>query len=498
MWRDEAGVALIYALFAVLILAGMSTVFAARAISESRATASNRDREAAVHVAEAGAEELIDRINVEETRTVKVITEGPPHDDPAGTIDDHTLPVPSGMTEDEWVTALAESHYQRDSGSAVTTEVGQAYAVRPLDGSGQATPVVYAVGFVPGVDTDPSTAGIQTRDRQVRVLRMQIARRYFQPDKALQTDGNLEFGGNAEIISPGCDPSLPTEEDCNADVHANGDVTVSGGSQEIQGALTASGTISGSPNTAVGSPTGGEEIQETPEVHARDFYDRQNVTFNTDPETGQTPKWWDLCPDGTIRPKSTAGPCQSSTVEAQPIGNQHTEFLGWRFKNGQWQAKAVESGVFYVYQTRASISGSAGSDHRAVSVFVEYAVPAASSLDRSGSLELSGNPKLTAAYPDVLFVLDRDLDMQGNVNQSSCDGADSAAIRSGLIAVGEQLKTQGTVDVQGAVLVQDLYDWDDLVQRTNDGIGGTMCLQFDENLDIDLPGKVTIEFWNEL
>jgi hypothetical protein len=64
--------------------------------------------------------------------------------------------------------------------------------------------------------------------------------------------------------------------------------------------------------------------------------------------------------------------------------------------------------------------------------------------------------------------------------------------------VGEQLKTMGSVELRGAIVVQDRADDHNLVKRNNDGVQGTMCLEYDETLDVDFTGVWVITYWNEL
>lgn len=487
MWRErfdrEDGVALIYVLFATVIISGLVVVFMSRVLFETRSTAEARDFEAAVHVAEAGAEELFGVINAEDESNKYVTT------DPA-TGAEHKLAASDD--EESWAIALAEAAAADGANNLVTTDGGQGYGIRPLDADTlEALDIVYGVGFVPSVDAD---------NRRVRVVKMQIARRYFSPDHALLTGGNLKLGGNAEIRAPGCDTADP--DTCNADVHANGNVDVSGSSHLIQGDLTASGSITGSPTTEGGTSAGGEEEEPLPSVRARDFYNRE-ATYNTDPQTGDPVEWYDLCDDGVIREPSTE-PCTGTVV--WPTGDGSTSFLGWKFQSGTntWKATDVEAGVFYVHHADADVRGSAGNLQRAVSILLETDD---ASPGNSGSLQMSGNPNLVSALPDTLFVTDRDLKLKGTsnggqVDDETCDpdtDPDCDEQRyTGFMFVREQVDVSGTVHLEGALIAEDDEDLHGLVTRSTAGINGTMVLKYDDDLKIDLTGRVTIEFWNEL
>lgn len=480
MWREriarEDGVALIYVLFATMLISGLVVVFMSRILFENRSTAEARDFESAIHVGEAGAEALFGEMNSRGETNKYVTTDGSgnPH-------------VLNSSDEEQWAITQARN----DPGGLVATADGQAYGIRPEDGSGNALDIVFGVGFVPSMGAPNET---------VRVVKMQVARRHFSPDHAMLTGGSLTLGGNAEILAPGCDTTQP--DTCNADVHANGDVDVTGSAHTVQGDLTATGTISGSPNTEGGTPSGGEQEEPVPHIEARDFYNR-DVTYNADPG-GQTVDWYDLCPGGTVREPSSS-PCTGTQIWPTSTDTS-TKFRGWSFKNGTntWQAKHVEAGIFYVYRADASVTGSAvgsdGESKRAVTILVETDD---TNPTKTGSLQMGGNPDLVAALPDTLFIVDRDIKLKGTAGggNKTCDPDVETCDEqryTGFVSATEQLDVSGTVYLTGSMISEDAEDLHGLVTRNTAGINGTMNLDYDDDLKIDLTGRVTIEFWNEL
>lgn len=504
--REQDGVALIFALFAVLVIGGLVVLMVAQAVNESGFSRTSRDFESAIHVAEAGADEVIARINDEgEDLASQVITDGT---DPVnGRSGRHMYTPPTGLSDDDlqeweenWATQLALA----DTGDVVRTGRGDAYGIRPCldtDGDGscdEAMKSVFGVGFVPAYD--------HPRVR-TRVVKLQFDRRFFTPLFALHTGGNLDFGGNAAITTSGCDPSAPTPETCDANVHANGDLSTSGSAHEIQGGVTVSGTISGSVN-ATGGSSSGEDPQDVPPIQARDFYNRPGP-YNPDPG-GDPVNWYDLCPDATVREPSTSGPCTGTQIWPDPA-SPSTRFRGWSPKKSPttgkvtvWEApNGVSAGIFYVYHSDAAINGTAGTTTRAVTVLVEVDGTDATTKAASGALQVTGNPTMSSALPDVQFIVDRDLMMKGrSAGGSPCDPTTTTCppdqSYSGFISVREQVDVSGTVRLVGAISVEDVEDVHKLVQRTNDGVNGTMILDYDDTLNVDLVGAVTVEFFNEL
>jgi hypothetical protein len=480
--RDEAGAAMITALLAVVILAGLTVVFVGRSTAETRASGFSRDHETTIHAAEASADIVIAEVSAD-----------PEHvsEDRDGVV----VQVPSAtMTqaeEKQWALDLLPA-MEPVSGAAatswLTTDVGEAYAVRPLNAAGdEPLSVIYAVGAVPSFDhANPRT----------RVIKLQIDKTDWFPDFAILTDSVLTFGGNAAIIAPACDTSTPEKalETCYADVHTNQNFTNPGSASVIQGQVSAAQGVCPSGVTATNGcvdSTDGVETKPIPVFTARDFYNRDDIDYNADPE-GQIVEWFDLCPNQTIRRPSPNGPCDPAADQVWPDGAS-TSFRGWRWQAGMWKASSIQAGIFYVYHADASVTGSAGTAQRAVSILVEKN-PA--NPTKSGSLDISGNPQTQAALEDVLFVADHDFDIQGTPSGGTC--AEIPAGMSGFIGVGEQLKTQGTVSLRGAIIVRDESDIHGLVQRSNQGIGGTMCLEFDRNLAINFTGRWVVTFWNEL
>jgi hypothetical protein len=483
-FQQQDGVALITALLAVIILAGLASVFVARAIAETRASGTSQRWETTIHTGEAAADVQIAALNASDTH----VTE-----DLVGPV---TMPDSARVDEDAeetWALGLLDD--MRGTDAWVEDELGESYAVRPRgstfddDGNPITGPldVIYAVGATPGFGEPRAT---------VRVMKLQVAQDAFVPQFALLTNGALKFGGNAAIVHPDCVLSQP--ETCIADVHTNSTATNPGTSSTIHGQLSVAGGTCPSVTAVNGCVADGVQPMEIPEFSARGFYLRDADVLNNDP-SGQDVEWLDLCPDGTVKSPAAGGPCTGTQLWPNPSNPDAGSFLrGWEWRPSQntWRASALQAGVFYVHHADAQVTGSSGTDQRAVSILVS-SDPANPS--GSGSLEISGNPKLQAALSDVLFITDRDLDMAGNATGGTGDACgNSGSTFSGFIGVGEQLDVAGTVNLRGAAIVRDADDLHNLVKRNNASIQGTMCLEYDDNLAVDLTGIWVVTFWNEL
>ena len=487
--NDESGVALVMALLGVVILSGLAVVFVSRATTETRAAAFSQNHESAIHVAEAAADRLI-AIMADDPDHVTLDSEGEPITLEATFADED---AESRWAGDLWRNGRIRSEdlTEVSEGWLGRNVEGEAYAVRPLsnevddDGDPLPADVIYAVSAVPSFE-HPRAA--------FRVLKLQVAQAAFTPEFAFLTDGQFTFGGNAAIIARDCDPANPTPEDCYADVHTNQGYSQSGTSSEIQGAISTSGASCPAGSTALLGCTAGAEEQSIPDITARARYLHSGIQ-QVDPNPSTVVRWYDLCPNGDVRLPPAVGttPCTGPVVWTSTGGN--TQHRGWRFQASQneWQASSVEAGVFYVYQADASINGSAGTGQRAVSVIVERD-PA--NPTRSGSLRVTGNPKIQSAMEGLLLLAESDLSLNGTAAAGDC--GENPPAYSGLMYAGEQFNSQGTVELRGAVLVADKTDDHNLVKRNTASVSGTMCLEFDADLSFDLRGQWVVTFWNEL
>lgn len=462
---DESGVALVAALLAVVILTGLAIVFVATAVSTSRSTAFSRDFEIAVHVAEAGADEIISRVNWEKDY-VTTDSDGNEHE---LDLDDH----PDAETQREWVLEQVRGDPDPESLMLVTGVSGAGFGIRPLDpDTGEAHDVIFGVSFVPSLE----------RPERVRVVRMNFQREYFQPQHGIQGCGDLTVRGSASI------------EGEHGSVHANGDVDTHGSSYYVEQGITASGTVSPS-----GAGEGGHGAEECPEIHAEDFYAQARPPFTcySGDENcealagvdGNMVRWWDLCPDGTAREAGSA-PCTGEVVydQATAGGAQPHDHKGWTFKttggDPRWQTQNIQSGVFYVHGTNARVEGSGNATATIVVAKDE------SDDGRSGNLHFRGSGKIVPALEGTVLVTDRDLAMPGAPGGGEFES-------QGMIAVGEQADLAGTASFNGPVYIRDdPHTTHSPVSESE--VRGTFSVTYDEELDITLLGSIRITAWNEL
>lgn len=477
----EEGIALITALLGVLILGSLAMIFVSRALTENDASAFSRDFETAIHAAEAAGDARIADMNVDDLHvTYNLGGDGEPTVTDADKVANDSFD--SQAQERQWVLDQREAP-ELTTGAWQETRRGEGYAFRPAF-NGEPLNLIYAVGAVPSFEHP---------DARIRVIKLRVGRDFYNPRAALLTGGDLTFGGNASILAPDC---LSGGDGCIADVHVNGGFTNPGGASRIEGKVVVSGGSCPSSIDAVGGcvDQGAQAAPlPTPEFQASDFYGRTLTGDIT--ELGDT-DWYDLCSDGTVRPISAAGPCESTEVRWPDDETNASNYLGWTYKASQneWQANALESGIFYVHHADANVNGTAPGE-QSVSILLEMDPD---NKTGSGSLSLGGNPQADAALDDILFIADGDLEMRGTPTSGSDACAGIGASYGGFIGVHEQLRVQGNVRLVGAIIAKDEATDHGLVTHQNAGVSGNMCLEYDPNLALDFTGVWVVRYWSEL
>jgi hypothetical protein len=220
-------------------------------------------------------------------------------------------------------------------------------------------------------------------------------------DPAVLVNGNLSIAGNTKVLG---------EE---GNVHANGNIT-GGGSEEISGDLTATGTIDADLE-AGGLKSGGMPSIAIPEIKASDFLNLAD---------------WILTSTGKIT--NTAGvECVSTKANPCPA---------WSWKGGTWSISGAmpSEGTYYV-QGDAEMHGTGNSGLTKVSVITE------------GSLKITGNGKFKPENgAGIQFVTNGDFEFGG-----TAEADDPEFETNGQIMVREQFKIQGNTKFQGRVMVEN-------------------------------------------
>lgn len=511
--RDQSGVALVFALLAVIILGGLAIVFVSRAYTQQRVTGIEQRYETTIHVAEAGVDNLIAELNHDFELTTEAPDSSP-----------HVYSPASSDADDEraWALDIAENRCALVPTSALVPSAGEACAIRPELSSGQPADFVFGVGFVPSRDAA----------QEIRVVKVGIALGAFVPAKAILAEGDIN-------------PFGITICGANRDVHSNGSIVVEGGADTVSpgtnpndgcpdtgsGDVTSAGSFSQAPNADIGPGSGLTGITETiPPVSALAAYQRFLDPNSEDFNTVYRDNWFNLCinASGQMEVRSPAydgsgalilDPCSASGDLVFPNGESH--YQGWRlsternnliscrpacFRAGGG-AFPLEDGIYYAHQRNAIVQGQtpigaqfsilADSTGDIVDSGARYDTPGEAPTGDTCRLDGKDNGNIGMfgqgggggePYLENQFLLaDRDIAIEANLDSN---------VR-GVMAAHEQVHLSGGASVVGAVITQDACPTSVNSPVSTNFVSGNFELDHTSNLVSALPSVVNITAWSE-
>jgi hypothetical protein len=264
---------------------------------------------------------------------------------------------------------------------------------------------------------------------------------------AIVVDGDLEIDGNVTVTGP----------ETSTAVHANADLTFNGGSSDITGNVTASGTVTCDDpcDNVSGTVTGNETPIPVPDVHAEDYR-----------------VWADfvLTSSGTMT--NAAGTVLCTATGKSTCNNWgYTAGDGWTLNS-----TTVTQGTYYV-EGNATISGSPGTAK----------APAVLSIVAEGSISITGSPKLKPDTTELLFVTDEDLKILGTI-----DLIGESVNVEGQMLVRGQVDIGGNATLDGQLIAND-EDVGDLV--TSNSVHGNASITYSGTLGT---GTYTVSSWRDV
>lgn len=316
-----------------------------------------------------------------------------------------------------------------------STDGGEYVVWKPSDRQ-----VVYALAAVPAFDA---------ANAKTRLLKSEYIFSPFSPSHAVLTQSNLCFSGSLEI--------LDTTPDMPADVHTNSDFGCTSGtgtsSLVVEGTLTASGTANvGSNATITGGYSQGTPHVTVPAPEPRTIWLGERANY--------AGRWFDLCPDGSVRRPTGTVPCQATGSD---ILTTSGVYQGWTFTPGTpavWKMSTTPTttsasnyaGVFYVFQANAVVdAGQTGANTAPawMGTVITEAAPSGGTSDACGKLggdiDVSKTVQ-TNVMSGILMLADGDI-----------TGGEQYQASEGLIIARDQvvLQTNGHTQLRGAVIAGD-------------------------------------------
>ena len=416
--RGDQGFSLVAVMMALLVISGLALVAVSVAAGQVTSSAQGRDREAALHAAEAGAERVLATLLTAPTYATSSSSPCPA----AGSGQWHCLPA--GLTDTQqraWALQQfrqAEAAAPTDPASAaIAVPGGLALGIRPVSaGTTAPLPMVFGVAEVGGGSKQLRVVRLTLNDQGPRVTHGVVATR------DLLVDNNATVGGTT------------------GSAHSNADLYVGatgGAIFQAPGTGTATGSVR--PCTSASScapgPGSGALALDLPGLRAADLYPRQP------PAAGS---WFDLCPDGAAHAWSAAGPCDPSTIRPTPGAPAFTYNPG----NQAWEIKdqLLTTTTYYVHHGSALLTQIGGQ----VSVLASRD-PTINDPGQGNVLVTNANvsnPSVTPALPGIGIIADRDLRLDSTVTVGQ-------PATPALLVAGEQLEIYNNSTLYGAALALD-------------------------------------------
>jgi hypothetical protein len=336
----------------------------------------------------------------------------------------------TAQEEETWATTAIQALVASHPECITTTESGQFIVLKPatpkVDGRYPGFGRVYAMGWAPS----RAVAGGSSR-----LVKVEYVFLPYTPQQAILTNGNLALSSSTLVsTAAGYDASL-------AAVHSNGTISTTG-NPTVYGMVTSVGDSSASSNNFYANPGGAVTEAPTvavPRVSARSFY------FNApnSDAVAVSSRWYDLCPDGTVKAWSSAGPC-SGEVKATSAA------IGWAYENSTrtWVASRNSvPGVFYVHEGNVDVgTGNA---------VIPYITVIASSRNANdcgtkqyGNIRWDHYEMANPGFRNLFLYADADIETFSNFTAGD-RGTGGTAVSSGMFVAGDQISMQ--TSSQGAV-----------------------------------------------
>ena len=241
------------------------------------------------------------------------------------------------------------------------------------------------------------------------------------PLPGIVTNGDLQIEGNAVTIGG-----------ASGGVHSNGDMVISGSGDNLGGTVSISGAYDGPED--LGAIEGAAQLP-VPQVRASDYRAHANFVLTS---------------SGTMTDLAGNPAC---TVPGDPCEN-------WDFADGAWSFGNQEppDGTYYVEGD----------------VSIRNSPTVTMTIIAEGSIDIGGNPTLTPQTPELLFVTDGDLKIQG------LDAAADITVQGQMLVHG-QVDFFGSVQLAGQLIVEDA-DAGDLVPTGGNNIRGSVTLTYNGTL----------------
>lgn len=449
--RDEDGVGMVTVIAMSAIILALMFTGAAMASNSLSMSSKRTDFENALSTAEAGVDQALGLL---QRAYDQYSTDYPIPMAASATFPDPFCAAAAVTQPTSFATAQAERDWALNAINTMvaahpecvqTTATGQYAVLKPstplVNGRYPAFGRVYAMGWSPSRSAQSAST---------RMVKAEYVFLPYAPQQAILTSGDLMLDSSTLVsAATGYDPST-------AGVHSNGVVTTIG-NPAVYGRVTSTGTSTAQSNRFYAN-SGGSVVKApttyVPRVSARSFYFHAP---NSDAVAVQS-RWYDLCPDGTVKAWSADGPC-TGTVNAT------TTSIGWSHNSSTrlWTAgRNSVSGVFYIHEGNVDV-GTGNAAIANITVIASAANTEDCASKQYGNISWNHYEMLAPAFRNLFLYADSDIITFSNFTAGN-RGADGTAVRSGMFVAGDQISMQtSSQGAVGSVIAADRCDNSPLV-----------------------------------
>lgn len=380
------------------------------------------------------------------------------------------LPDLSVTDEQTWATNQMRTLANTNPECLLPVDDGDVLVLKPTNpagGAGIQYGRVYAMGWSPGYGEANAVA---------RTIKAEYVFMPYKPTYAILTGSSLDLQSSSTDVmgAHGVDPEA-------AAVHTNGDL-VTTGNPTVTGPVTYTGSVSGSTSNFLGGTAEPADEVRIPRVSALAFYAQASSLHPAALAT-----WTDLCPDGTAREYSAAGPCTGTQKGTSPYG-------GWSYNAGQnrWTAsKDTVSGTYFVHHADAA-SGSGNGSIPNITV-VASATSTDCAVKQYGNITWDHYDTPAPAFKNLFFMADGDLSATSNFYSGHSSPGN---VISGMYVAGEEIQVwTSSSGLVGALLAANSCPSDVGPVATNEVQG--QIIRFDPNGDSPFSSLISTTLWLE-
>lgn len=377
--------------------------------------------------------------------------------------------------ERQWAVSEITDMVNENPSCLVTTESGQFAVLKP------STPLVS--GRYPGFGRVYSIGWAPYRGAQKESSRMVKAEYVFLPyaaQSAILTSGNLKIESSTLVsTASGYDAEM-------AGVHSNGVISTVG-NPTVWGPVSSTGTSTASSNNFMsnegGSVTSAPRVS-IPRVNARSFY------FSApNSDAVAMSRWYDLCPDGTVKQWSSGGPC-TGAVNSTAAG------IGWSHdpEDSLWTAgRNSVSGVFYISEGDVDV-GTGNAAIPNITVIASSVNASTCATKKYGNIRWDHYDMLAPAFRNLFLLADADIETFSNFTAGN-RGTSGTAVTSGMFIAGDQISLQtSSQGAVGSVIAADRCTNSPMVTQN---VVKNPAVYFDPDGDSPFSDIITTTLWLE-